>query len=161
VNLEDLGNVGEFIGGLAVFVTLVYLAIQIRQNTRMLRASAEQTTRSDSTAVIGLSAMSPENASVYHRGLADPDTLSPEERTHFYLILSANFYHLNQGYAGHRSGTQSDDTWMSQWQGLQFFATQPGVQVWWEHQGKHLISPGSDFWQVVDAEFQKSNEPAA
>jgi len=29
-----LGNYGEFVGAIAVFATLVYLAVQIRQNTR-------------------------------------------------------------------------------------------------------------------------------
>ena len=127
MTLSELGDLGDFLGGIGVIVTLVYLAIQIRRNTQAVRSAS----------------------------------LSPEERTHFYLIVSANFYHLNQGYAGHRSGTQSVDTWTSQWQGLQFFATQPGVKVWWENPGKQLIAPGSDFWRVVDAEIQKPDEPDA
>ncbi len=35
-----LGNVGEFIGAIAVVVTLIYLAAQIRQNTNALRMNA-------------------------------------------------------------------------------------------------------------------------
>jgi hypothetical protein len=34
--LEALGNVGDFIGGLAVVITLVYLAVQVRQNSRQI-----------------------------------------------------------------------------------------------------------------------------
>jgi hypothetical protein len=41
-----LGNYGEFVG--AIVITLVYLAIQVRQNTRMMRASIRQA-RSDSS----------------------------------------------------------------------------------------------------------------
>ena len=44
-----LGNYGEFVGAIAIVVTLVYLAIQVRQNTRMMRASIRQA-RSDSAA---------------------------------------------------------------------------------------------------------------
>ncbi len=43
-----LGNYGEFVGAIAIVVTLVYLAIQVRQNTRMMRASIRQA-RSDSS----------------------------------------------------------------------------------------------------------------
>jgi hypothetical protein len=78
VTLEDLGNLGDFIGGLAVIVTLFYLAVQIRQNTRMLRSAGEQTTRSDSTATIALAAQSPENAAVSHQArvrFMEPDLL--------------------------------------------------------------------------------------
>ena len=37
---QMLGNYGEFIGAIGVVVTLGYLAIQIRQNTKALRVSA-------------------------------------------------------------------------------------------------------------------------
>ena len=42
MSLEDLGNLGEALGGLAVLVTLVYLAIQTRENTKALRAATFQ-----------------------------------------------------------------------------------------------------------------------
>jgi len=39
VTLESLGNLGEFVGALAVLVSLVYLAFQIRQNARTVRSA--------------------------------------------------------------------------------------------------------------------------
>jgi hypothetical protein len=161
VTLEDLGNLGDFLGGIAVIVTLIYLAVQIRQNTKLLRKSAEQMIRSDSTAVVSLAAQSPENAALYHRGLGDPDGLSPEERTHFYLLMAVNFYHFQQGYSSHQSGMQSDDTWKSQLQALQFYASRPGVRAWWRHQGNRLIAQETDFWRLVDSEVRKNEESSA
>ena len=40
--LESLGNIGEFLGALAVLISLVYLAIQIRQNTQTVRSATHQ-----------------------------------------------------------------------------------------------------------------------
>jgi len=37
-----LGNYGEFFGAIAVGVTLVFLTVQLRQNTRMIRAQINQ-----------------------------------------------------------------------------------------------------------------------
>jgi hypothetical protein len=37
MDLETLGNLGEFISGIVVIISLVYLAMQVRQNTRSLR----------------------------------------------------------------------------------------------------------------------------
>lgn len=34
MNLETLGNLGDFFGGIAVIATLIYLAVQIRANTQ-------------------------------------------------------------------------------------------------------------------------------
>jgi hypothetical protein len=153
VTLEDLGNLGDFIGGLAVIATLLYLAVQIRQNTRILRTSAEQT--ADPIAAIANIAQSPENAAVYHKGLADPNDLSAEERTHFYLLMASSFYVLHQGFRAYQLGTQSRDTWRWQSRALQFYASQPGVRTWWRHQGNGLFDPDSEYWRLVDSEMRK------
>jgi hypothetical protein len=158
LTLEDLGNLGDFVGGLAVIATLLYLAVQIRQNTRILRTSAEQT--ADPIAVIANIAQSPENAAVYHRGLADPSELSGEERTHFYLMMASTFYVLHQGYRAYQLGTQTVETWQWQSRALKFHAAQPGVRTWWREQGHALFDPESEFCKVVDSEIRKHDAPA-
>ena len=40
MSIDDLGSLGEFIGSIAVIVTLVYLAFQLKQNTRQLKAQS-------------------------------------------------------------------------------------------------------------------------
>ena len=40
--IESLGNIGDFVGGIGVIVTLVYLASQIRQNSRSVKAASAQ-----------------------------------------------------------------------------------------------------------------------
>ena len=42
MTLIELGALGEFIGAIGVVVTLVYLALQIRHNTRAVRSSMHQ-----------------------------------------------------------------------------------------------------------------------
>ena len=54
--IENLGNIGDFVGGVGVFATLIYLATQIRQNTRSLRLASIQH-------IIGTSVSISENAS--------------------------------------------------------------------------------------------------
>jgi len=41
MTLDDLGNLSEFIGAIAVVISLIYLAIQIRQNTAQMRESSQ------------------------------------------------------------------------------------------------------------------------
>ena len=40
MTLTQLANIGEFVGGVAVLVTLVYLAVQVRANSRALQSAA-------------------------------------------------------------------------------------------------------------------------
>jgi len=54
MTLSDLGSIGEFISSIGVIITLIYLAIQMRQNTEAMHESQRlarvdaMTTRSDS-----------------------------------------------------------------------------------------------------------------
>ena len=41
MDLTQLANLGEFIGGAAVLVTLIYLAAQVRQSTKAQRQTNE------------------------------------------------------------------------------------------------------------------------
>ena len=42
MSLEDLGNIWEFVAAVGVIVSLIYLAVQIRQNTAQLVQNAEE-----------------------------------------------------------------------------------------------------------------------
>ena len=42
MNWEPIGAVAEIIGAIGVIITLIYLAIQINQSTRMMRVAAKQ-----------------------------------------------------------------------------------------------------------------------
>ena len=54
MTIQDLGAIGDLLGGIAVVVTLIYLAAQIRQNTRinasLIRQNFYDATRRDATA---------------------------------------------------------------------------------------------------------------
>jgi hypothetical protein len=43
MNLNDLASIGEFVGGFAVLITLIYLAIELRGNTKALKAEVSNT----------------------------------------------------------------------------------------------------------------------
>ena len=45
MDLQTLAQIGEFLGGLSVLLTLIYLAIQIRGNTKAVRSAGAQQTR--------------------------------------------------------------------------------------------------------------------
>lgn len=42
MTVEQLGNIGEFVAAIATVITIIYLAFQLRQNTRALKATAFQ-----------------------------------------------------------------------------------------------------------------------
>jgi len=57
MTIVELGAIGEFAGSIAVLITLIYLAVQVRQNTRHVRAQMGHdgwlSTAGDDIAVMG------------------------------------------------------------------------------------------------------------
>ena len=44
MSLSDLASLGSFLSGIGVLVSLVYLSLQIRQNTRAVRSQSQART---------------------------------------------------------------------------------------------------------------------
>ena len=87
MTLDDLGNIGELVAALATVATLAYLAVQIRQNTRSLRASAFQDATRSANDWGALFIDHPETTKVFRKGLSDPNALDFHELTEFSHIL--------------------------------------------------------------------------
>jgi len=132
MSLSDLGNIGEFVSALAVVISLLYLAIQIRQNTRSLRASAHQSITSHIAELNRTIVEHGEVAAILEAGLTNPVGLSPADRRRFNAYNSARFRHYDNLYYQYRVGTLE----RSQWNGfdalLRTHLRQPGIVRWWE-----------------------------
>ena len=64
MNWEAIGAVGEILGAIGVIITLGYLAIQIRQNTKVTKASTAQQ-MTDKWVTINLQLMQTPSVSLY------------------------------------------------------------------------------------------------
>ncbi len=85
MDLAELANVGEFVGGIAVLVTLVYLAVQLRQSNILAAAEAYHKSTSAFSGWRQLVADEGLNA-VWVKAQGD-ETLSPEEERRLYVTL--------------------------------------------------------------------------
>ena len=55
---QILGNYGEFVGAIAIVITLIFLTIQVQQSTRMMRASIRQARSDNAVHLYSLAATS-------------------------------------------------------------------------------------------------------
>jgi len=88
-----LGNYGEFVGAIAVVITLAYLATQIRQNTLAMEKNAEREVLNDAARWRENVIRQPEVAELYLKGLSEPESLDHTERLRFRMILDGLFDH--------------------------------------------------------------------
>lgn len=87
MNWEAIGAIGEIVGALAVFLTLIYLAIQIRQNTKAVHASAIDSANSQISKICELVFADKEVANLYRRGNEDPASLDEDDAVRYRLLI--------------------------------------------------------------------------
>ncbi|MGB0133791.1 hypothetical protein, partial [Dokdonella sp.] len=72
MNWDAIGAIGEIAGAIGVIVTLLYLAIQLRQNTKASNAIAVQNSMENSARFSELISKDPELARTFYSGLSHP-----------------------------------------------------------------------------------------
>ena len=87
MNWDAIGAVGELLGASAVLVTLIYLAVQIKQNTSAVATATYESTMTGFNDINIVVAGNPALASVLDRGCQNPDSLSNEEVVQFNFLL--------------------------------------------------------------------------
>ena len=76
MNLNDLANIGQVIGAIAVVISLIYVALQIRQNTNAVRSATAQSVHEHFANWYHLIAADAELARIAANGLRDYQSLS-------------------------------------------------------------------------------------
>jgi hypothetical protein len=84
MNWEAIGAVGEILGAVAVVVSLVYLATQIRQNSRSVNIESERFLNESWNTIQRDLATDEGIADIINRGLNDYVSLAPAEKGVFH-----------------------------------------------------------------------------
>ena len=90
INWDAIGAIGEILGALAVFISLTYLAIQIRSSTKQNRAAMSQSIQAEFTRSNELVATSPDLAELYVK-ISDGEEISAVESRRLYALITASF----------------------------------------------------------------------
>ena len=130
---ELLGNYGEFVGAIAVVVTLVYLVAQIKHSTKATRAASHHAI-TDSLNVGNIAqAQDPELAQIFLSGCEDRSTLTAVERQRFDMLMLSYFHALDSLFYSAQIGTGEMDLLKAEEPGIAQLVKSPGVSDWWEN----------------------------
>ena len=127
MSLEDLGSIGEVLGGLAVLVSLVYLALQIRQNTTSVRAAASASVAESLSRVTEILSVEPELGRIWTQGLADYDSLDSDARTRFTNIFLTYMRRLENAFYQQSRGFLDPDHWQTTERRIARIMSRPGA----------------------------------
>lgn len=89
MGLAELAQIGEFLGGLSILLTMAYLAIQIRGNTKVMHSNIAQQSHDTITNAYLEMAKSEHLSGIFRNGLDDLGNLSAEDSGRFHAICTA------------------------------------------------------------------------
>jgi len=151
MTLEQLALIGEIIASIAVVISVLYLAVQVRQGTAVARREAFESTVSriihhwlDDVAASG------DVAQIYHRGLENYHELSPVDQKRFRsLMLKLLISHepaidVVRTQPGLMKGTVID----AMHHNLLHHLTSTGGRQWWEEDGRNW--PAADYRDYLE-----------
>ena len=136
MNWEALGAVGEVLGAAGVIVTLLYLSVQIRQNTRQMRGEAVTSLAQITDKLTSELRDDPEllRSVLVAAREWDTDELNAAERSRFHLFYTQEFQLLETAYHLFRDGLLDPGVYEVREEYTLRRLMEPGVQTWWnEH----------------------------
>ena len=131
LTISDLGSIGEFVGAVAVLASLVYLALQIRQNTRTVRTATAQAIQSAMNEVHAHVKQDSAAARVYRLGLSDPSTLNEDEQVQFSMTMYSVFAQFENIFYQHQERTLDSSIFARHSSAMKFYLQTPGGAEWW------------------------------
>lgn len=139
MSLQDLGNLGEFVGAIGVVISLVYLARQMKMNTQSVRAASFNSMVENSIRLLEHAFRDHEFAAFLARAESDPHSLSVEERVRWDAYMTAVYRHFGNLQYAHRVGTLDHQMWEAYLSTLKDHLRTPSWAMWFaEH--RHVFS---------------------
>ena len=156
VNWDAVSAYSEVIGAVAVVISLIYLALQIRQNTRAIRGSTLDAITAHMQAELRWSSEMPD---VFRKAIDDPDKLTFDESWRLSEFVTAAFTARQNEFHQYQQGLLDDDVWASIENIIRIFMGMSWVQNWWQEYGRKNLS--ASFVRKVESLAELSERDVA
>ena len=155
MTITELGAIGELVGGVAVVGSLLYVGLQIRNNTVATRAASHHAVTDSFNQFNLLLGRDPHVARVFRKGIEHRASLDPDELLQFdMLCLSVLRIHETLFYQS-RVGAAERRLLVAEQRSLRATFALPGIRDWWK---TNPYSFDTDFFAYAESFFPDSVE---
>jgi len=147
MSLLELANIGSLISGISVFVTLIFLLVQIRQSNRNQRAMIQQG-RATRIADFLLHVIEPSLLPAWTMGLRGAPEIGADRHFQFMHMARARFLSLEDSFLQHQSGLMNQGAFDGHVEAFKSVFAAPGLRAAWK---MTRTSYDREFAKFVDA----------
>ena len=109
--LQEYALLAEIMSAVVVTLSLIFVGLQIRNNTNASEASTLQAISAIEVEILLASSASPERAAAISRFAEDPSQLASEQLEQGAYAMMANLRHWENLYLQYRAGFLSEEAW--------------------------------------------------
>ena len=149
MTLNDIYLISQIVAALLVAPTLLYLALQVRQNTMQMRANANHQYLEVSKDLNLALIQNTQTASVYRRGCEDFNALNEDEKTQFFFYVGQYFQTFSNMYDLWKSRALPDSSWHIIRKHIISMMAMPGTRHVWDSWASTGLT--ASFVHYVDA----------
>ena len=140
MNWEAIGVIAEVISAVAVVISLAYLAVQIRQQSRQAAADNLESTVERWVGALTTAMRTEEDAEFLRHALRDYAALTPPQRARLHTFMLDLVSPYQAMHAKHESGLLDARLWATIREAMAAWFTCPGMLGLWE-EGKFAYPP--------------------
>ena len=148
-----LGNFGEFVGAIAVVVTLIYFGLQLRQASANVKAASHQSASQGRTALRMALSGDQRLTNIVRRGLAEPDVLDQDEYMQFNVFLVEEFRIIQSAYFLNKGGLADPEFWIHERFVVGTYKLAPAFDIWWQDAKSYYAEEFAGFVQEEPPQY--------
>ena len=131
MNWEEVSAISQLIGSIAVVFSVLYLAIQVHQSTRIAKLAAQDAAATSLRNVTRPFAENADLARIWRLGLENLDALSAEDQARFFHSTYQFLKAYETIHFHHVYGLMDEQIWQG-WCGLlKHYIASPGIDHYW------------------------------
>jgi hypothetical protein len=131
VKLETVNALAQLIAAIGIIVSLFYLAAQIRQNTRSMRAVVVDSRSHSFVDLLGPHAQNPQSLRAFSIVTENWNAASDEDRARAVPFIFATFKLFENAWFQKRQGTLDRQQWEGWNAYIRIYCHRPRVKTWW------------------------------
>ncbi|MFC1777152.1 hypothetical protein ACFL3I_07405 [Pseudomonadota bacterium] len=131
MSIQEWAAFAEIIGAVAVVASLIYLAVQIRQNTEAQRTENYARALERLAAFQSMLSTDSEISIIFSKGLADYSNLATQEKLRFNWVMYEAFGAFEFMFHAARKESIDEEIWSRWSDAIAWYLTFPGVHAWW------------------------------
>lgn len=140
MTFSDWSVIAELVSAIGVIVSLIYLAIQVRQNTKEKTSQGLILLRNEYLASMDHCTSTLENSETFRKGLNEFQNMPPAEQGVFHSLIHPILHGFHSIWESHKAGIASEDNLIAAQDQFISLLITPGGQTWWES-FKHVPPP--------------------